>query len=225
MSMNRDEFLSELERLLSGLPEQEQEEAMQYYRDYFDDAGPERETEALQELGSPRKAAAAVMGQFEKEDGEFTEKGFENPRWEEPPKEVIVVESKEDRLREWMKLGILAFFILFILPAILRIVGKIFGFSFNLALTAVVLLIGIGVCTAACMIAGVAGVVIGFFLLFWMPMRGIAALGIGFTLLGVGCLGNVLSIRFYGKWLPALLHAASEQVGKLSRKRRGGAEE
>ncbi len=86
MSMNRDEFLSELERLLSGLPEQEQEEAMQYYRDYFDDAGPERETEALQELGSPRKAAAAVMGQFEKEDGEFTEKGFENPGGRNRPK-------------------------------------------------------------------------------------------------------------------------------------------
>ena len=88
LSMKRDEFLSELERLLSGLPQQEQEETMQYYRDYFDDAGPEHETEALRELGSPRKVAAAVMVQFEEEDGEFTEKGFANPRWEEPPKEV-----------------------------------------------------------------------------------------------------------------------------------------
>lgn len=198
---------------------------MQYYRDYFDDAGPEREAEALQELGSPRKAAAAVMGQFEKEDGEFTEKGFENPRWEEPPKEVIVVESREDRQRKWIKIGIVAFFVLFILPGILRLIGKIFGFSINLALAVVILLIGIGVCTVACMIAGVAGVVIGFFLLFWMPMKGLMALGIGFTLLGVGFLGNVLSMRFYGKWLPTLLHAASEQVGKLSRKRRGGVEE
>ena len=225
LSMKRDEFLSELERLLSGLPQQEQEETMQYYRDYFDDAGPEHETEALRELGSPRKVAAAVMVQFEEEDGECTEKGFANPRWEEPPKEVIVVEDREDRQRKWIKIGIAAFFVLFILPGILRIIGKLFGFSLNFALAVVVLLIGIGVCTVVSMIAGVAGVVVGFFLLFWMPMRGLMVLGLGFTLLGIGFLGNVLSMRFYGKWLPALLHAASEQVGKLSRKRRGGAEE
>ena len=225
MSMKRDEFLLELEQLLSGLPRQEQEEAMQYYRDYFDDAGPEREEEALQELGSPRKAAAAAMGQFGTEDGEFTEKGFENPRWEEPPKEVIVVESREERQRKWIKIGIAVFFVLFILPTIFKILGRLFGFSLNMALVVIIFLIGVGVCTAASMIAGAVGVLIGFFLLFWMPMRGLMALGIGFTLLGVGCLGNVLCMRFYGKWLPSLLHAASEQVGKLSKKRRGGMEE
>ena len=45
--MNRDEFLSELERLLSGLPQQEQEETMQYYRDYFDDSEAGKRTTAV----------------------------------------------------------------------------------------------------------------------------------------------------------------------------------
>lgn len=224
MSMDKETFLAELGRLLAGLPEQEQEEALQYYRDYLEDAGPEHEAEVLRELGSPRKAAAAVMGQFEKEDGEFTEKGFENPRWHEPPEEVIPVESREERQRKWIKIGIIAFFLLFVIPTMLKIIGRVFGFSLNLALVVLMLLIGVGVCTAVTMVAGAGGVVVGFFMLFWMPSRGLPVLGTGFTLLGVGCLCNVLCMRFYGKWLPALLHAASEQVGRLSKKHRGGME-
>lgn len=217
LSMNRDEFLSELERLLAGLSVQEREEALRYYRDYFDDAGEEREAEVLQDPGAPRKAAAAVMGQFETDDGEFTEKGFENPRWKEPPKEVIVVEDQEGRRRKWIKAGIFIFFILFILPAVF----KLLGISVIALLALLGLLLGVGVCTAVSIVAGVAVVAAGLGFLFWAPMKGLAVLGAGCLLLGTGFLGNVLCMRFYGRWLPALLRAASEQVGKLGKKRRG----
>ena len=39
--MNRARFIKELERLLLDLPAGERKEALQYYNDYFDDAGPE----------------------------------------------------------------------------------------------------------------------------------------------------------------------------------------
>ena len=51
--MNREEFLSQLERLLYDIPAQEREEALEYYNGYFDDAGKEKEAEVIQELGSP----------------------------------------------------------------------------------------------------------------------------------------------------------------------------
>ena len=41
--MNRTEFMNRLERLLWDIPESERREALQYYNDYFDDAGPENE--------------------------------------------------------------------------------------------------------------------------------------------------------------------------------------
>ena len=41
--MNRIEFLRQLEVLLSGISQSEKEEAIQYYNDYFDDAGMENE--------------------------------------------------------------------------------------------------------------------------------------------------------------------------------------
>ena len=220
--MEKEEFLAELERLLSGIPEQEREEALKYYREYIEEAGPENEAQALRELGSPRRIAAAVMGQFDEKDGEFTEKGFGNPDWEEPVKEIVPVESRADRQRRWIKIGIIACFVLFVVPVCLRLLGSLFGMSLNVVLTVIVLLIGVAVCTAAGLILGTIGVLVGFFLLFWLPAQGLTILGLGFIGLGIGCLGNVLCIRFYGRWLPALLHAAGEQAGKLNRKNREG---
>ena len=51
--MNRVEFMAELERLLADLPEDERQAAVQYYADYFADAGAENEAEVIRELGSP----------------------------------------------------------------------------------------------------------------------------------------------------------------------------
>ena len=39
--MTRTEFMKQLQDLLSDISKNEREEALQYYNDYFDDAGPE----------------------------------------------------------------------------------------------------------------------------------------------------------------------------------------
>ena len=54
--MNRIEFMTELAALLQDVPVEERKEAMQYYNDYFDDAG-EEEKDVVKELGSPAKVA------------------------------------------------------------------------------------------------------------------------------------------------------------------------
>lgn len=58
--MNRIEFMKQLERLLSSIPETERQEALQYYNDYFDDAGAENEKEVLEALGNPAKVAENI---------------------------------------------------------------------------------------------------------------------------------------------------------------------
>ena len=52
--MTRNEYLGALRQELRSLPLQEQEEALRYYEEYFDDAGPENEQKVIAELGSPR---------------------------------------------------------------------------------------------------------------------------------------------------------------------------
>ena len=63
--MNRTEFLEQLERLLWDIPESERKEALEYYQDYFEDAGAENEGKVIQELGSPGKVAAISREELE----------------------------------------------------------------------------------------------------------------------------------------------------------------
>ena len=55
--MTRTAFLAALERLLAPLPEAERKDALSYYEDYLDAAGPENEACAIAELGSPEEVA------------------------------------------------------------------------------------------------------------------------------------------------------------------------
>ena len=51
--MNRTEYMNALEKRLRILPKENFNEAMDYFTEYFEDAGPEREQQAIQDLGSP----------------------------------------------------------------------------------------------------------------------------------------------------------------------------
>lgn len=59
--MTKYEYLAKLEQLLSSLPEQERRDAMNYYEEYFVSAGPEKEAEAIRELGMPEEAARKIL--------------------------------------------------------------------------------------------------------------------------------------------------------------------
>lgn len=77
--MNRSEFMFRLAQLLADLSQAERSEALQYYQDYFDDAGPENEQQIIEELGSPEAVAASIKAGLSSEDsdkGEFSERGF-----------------------------------------------------------------------------------------------------------------------------------------------------
>ncbi|MDD6032447.1 MAG: hypothetical protein PUC47_03010, partial [Oscillospiraceae bacterium] len=60
--MTRRDFMAELARRLAALPEGERRDALQYYEEYFDDAGPEMEGAVLAELKSPAAVAARLGG-------------------------------------------------------------------------------------------------------------------------------------------------------------------
>ena len=58
--MNRMDFMRELESLLQKISPTEREEALQYYNDYFDDAGPDNEQEVIEALGNPARVAENI---------------------------------------------------------------------------------------------------------------------------------------------------------------------
>ncbi len=85
--MTRTEYMNRLEKLLSTVPETEREEALSYYRDYFEDASG-NDDEIIASLGSPEEIAESIkLGLTDNgEGGIFTETGFAS------------TESKKDEL-------------------------------------------------------------------------------------------------------------------------------
>ena len=58
--MNRTEYMRQLESLLQNISATEREEALQYYNEYFNDAGPENEQNVIEALGNPAKVAENI---------------------------------------------------------------------------------------------------------------------------------------------------------------------
>ena len=62
--MTRQIYLHRLKEALEGLPREEQESAMRYCEEYFDEAGEDQFEQAVHDLGSPEefeRGSAAVI--------------------------------------------------------------------------------------------------------------------------------------------------------------------
>lgn len=59
--MNKQTYLAKLAQLLAPLTEQERQDALNYYEEYFDAAGPEAEDATAAELGDPADAARKIL--------------------------------------------------------------------------------------------------------------------------------------------------------------------
>ena len=59
--MKKYEYLSELEKRLSALPADARRDALNYYEEYFDAAGPDNEDATAAELGEPAEAARKIL--------------------------------------------------------------------------------------------------------------------------------------------------------------------
>ena len=81
--MNRAEFMRQLESLLQSIPAAEREEALQYYNDYFDDAGDENEQDVIEALGNPARVAENIKR-------DLLESGY----GEVPPKKAVASDRK-----------------------------------------------------------------------------------------------------------------------------------
>lgn len=82
--MKKEEFIRQLEYLLQDIQEDDKRDAIDYYSDYLEEAGPEREAEVLEGFGSPERIASMIrtelLGGMEGA-GEFTDNGYDDHRF------------------------------------------------------------------------------------------------------------------------------------------------
>lgn len=219
--MSRWEFMRQLEELLSDIAPAEREEALQYYNDYFNDAGRENEQEVISALGTPEQVAQIVKdGLFDGENrGAFTEQGFQSSKtlqnelvgyssdsntkdtWSEDGKTEQTTEKKG--LPTWAIVLLVIAGIIFS-PVILGAVISVFGVLFGALCSVFGIVIGIGVATLALYIAAIALLVAGFGCIFVSPLAGIGMIGAALICAAVGILFMLLLYLLVGKCIPGI---------------------
>ena len=214
--MNKQEFLRQLETLLQNIPTSEREEAMEYYRNYFEDAGPEKEEDIIQELGSPEKVAESIrkdifgeqMNSYQSAKGEGTSSAERLPY-------STYESSKEARKNKTQRNILLVLLLIFTFPIWISVLAVIFGLSLGLVGT----LFGI-------IVAGVAMVFSGFLAGFVLIGAGIAKIFVGFPAVGIMVFGaglialalSVLGVLVMAWIFGGILPWIGRGIGALFRK-------
>ena len=62
--MTRTEYIAKLTKYLRKLPQKDYEEALEYFMEYFEEAGPENEAQVIAELGTAKEAAHEVISRL-----------------------------------------------------------------------------------------------------------------------------------------------------------------
>ncbi|WP_099468604.1 DUF1700 domain-containing protein [Konateibacter massiliensis] len=232
--MSRKEFMEKLENLLGNIQDSEREEALQYYNDYFDEAGPENENQVIIELGTPEKVAAIIKTSLQEninESGEFTERGYSDPRfvinYEVADNHDTKEQSnsrrtyrKDTKEASGGKIALIIILLILAIPVGLPLLGGLFGLIVGLVGGAIGIFAGIVGLAIAGVLGGVTVFVVGFVTLFTSPLAGIFSCGVGLLLLGVGSLLTLLSVQICWKFIPWLFRNIVE-LCRMPFKRRG----
>ncbi len=244
--MSKDDFMKKLEYLLSDIPEEDKADAIEYYRDYLEEAGTENEEKVIHDFGSPERIASIIRSEISgnlDEGGGFTDKGYEDERFKDPNYQMAnrydlpeiqeqqdyEKESSQDRqysegkssssnrIAKMILWGIL---IIAASPLILGIGGGFMGLLGGLFGVLVAIIVGLGALTLAFLVSGFAVLLAGFISIAVHPLAGLLVMGIGVVVLGFGLLGLAACASFYGRFLPFLFRGTVNFIQSILNRRR-----
>lgn len=199
--MSREEFMKQLETLLSDVPEEEKREALEYYRGYFEDAGEENEERILKELESPEKVAQTIKADLgmEKDDSESNSDKTEFATQKEAGKQ-----ENNDKFGRILLIVILA---VITSPIWVGAVGGLLGGALGLAGGVLGVAIAAIAVAGALYITGAALIGIGISqLVVGGIATGTAMLGAGLLVLALAVLATIGCVWLYGRFIPWLVH-------------------
>lgn len=212
--MNRKEFLDKLAFLLQDIDDFEKNEAIQYYQNYFDEAGSENEQQVISELGSPEKVAAIIKaginGNFEN-DIEYSNRGMANSSFERN-QEIVKTKNNDQKKENNFKgnldrnklllIAIIIVVVIFGIPVFSGIIGVIIGI-FGAILGIVLGCFGAGV---GCLIAAIACFVKGAMIINELTGASLIIFAVGFGLIPLA-IGFFMISKLLIKIIPILYKA------------------
>ena len=236
--MNREEFLTRLEGMLQSISPTEKEEVLQYYRDYFEDAGPENEQSVIEALGNPADIAENIKKDLQGDDGsratasdhavmEYgSPEACERDNYNGSPKageRGNYYDSRtshadtgyrepipaEKRMPGWA-IVLLTLLIVFASPVLIGLLGVLFG----LLVTWFALIFSFGVTAVALFAVLFVLIIVGAMCVTLDPLVGLALAGGGLICGGIGLLFLMLTVAMAGILTPGIFSGLGWLFGR-----------
>ncbi len=197
--MNRNEYMAALRRALSVLPEEERANALRYYEEYFDDAGPENEQQAIAGLGDPQAVAAQILA-------DYRELTAVPPRSDAPhaeaPHDTPQAPKRGWRgINPWLLLALVVLAVPVGIPLVLTLGGVLLALlaaALCVVIAALIVIVAVPLCLC---VGGIALIV--FSCMLWLhPASALVTLGTGLACLAAGVLLGLLMIKLCTLFVP-----------------------
>lgn len=213
--MNRQKFMKELESLLYTLSEEERTDALRYYNDYFDEAGPEREQEIIRELISPEFVARTIMDGMREQKNSFDDQSWQNRQYRDGYSDYRTdggynYDWQDKEKKKSFQMPVWGWLLLLLtapvtVPLLFSVISAIFG-----------------------IMTGIVGVIMGFFVagiglgigavaLFLAGFKGFGCLclGAGFLLESIVCLLIPFVLWMIRSMIPGIFRFLRRQVRRI----------
>ncbi|MCM1046202.1 MAG: hypothetical protein NC417_11900 [Candidatus Gastranaerophilales bacterium] len=206
--------MRQLEILLQNISPAEREEALQYYNDYFNDAGAENEQSVIAALGTPARVAENIKrdlnganhtgenaGDFEavrpsgnaqiiRYQGEFSGQGQSKVQESEKTSTGMII--------------LIVFLCILASPVLFGVGSGVLGTAVGVIVGWFALIFGFGVTALALLVVMLVLMLLGIIVLFYAPLVGLSLLGAGLLCGGVGILFLMLTVAMAGIATPAI---------------------
>ena len=204
--MTRKEYMEQLRKYLKRLPKEDYENAIEYFSEYFDEAGPENEQQVMEELGEPKEAARELLLNLLQEsvgDGKDStgEKETELPAEGSGNRRSAAGQNAaaSKKKRSPGKIILLAILVLCASPVSLALMFSVLAVLFAVVVVIAAVIFSLGVASIATIAGGIMVAGFGATLILKSVAAACMMVGGGFLMAGAGILVGVLTI-YICKW-------------------------
>ncbi len=215
--MNRVDFMKQLESLLQNISPAEREEALQYYNEYFNDAGEENEQDVIEALGNPAKVAENIKR-------DLYGSGYgDNTYQRTAMSDKAIVEYKQNGTGEAQKgnqlsTGVIVLIVILCVlasPVAIGVGSGALGTVVGIIVSWFSLITAFGIVAAILLITMLVLVVVGIMCAFQSPLVGVIVMGIALICGGIGILFLMLTVAMAGIATPAICRGIVKLFRKL----------
>lgn len=203
--MNRVDFMKQLESLLQNISPAEREEALQYYNEYFNDAGAENEQAVIEALGNPAKVAENIK----RDINGAGDAGYQRPQnraviqYQQTATSAQQEQSRKESIPTWALVLIIIGGIL-LSPAALGIAGGLLGTLAGVIVAWFAVIFGFGIAAMVLFVVLLVLFVTGIMCMWTDPLVGVALLGGGLVCGALSLLFLMLTVAMAGIVTPAI---------------------